>query len=70
MKHSEKIKVTNQIADAIQRGSDSMGYISEAGTFKFTLPSPQVAGTMTQQRTYALSRAIEIMSRHERFLVD
>jgi len=70
MTHSEKIKLTGQIADAIQQGSDTMGYISEAGTYKFCLPSPQVSGTMTQQRTYAMSRAIEIVSRHERFLVD
>jgi len=70
MTHSEKIKLTNQIADAIQRGNDTMGYISEAGTYKFDLPTPQVAGTMTQQRTYAMSRAIDIVARHERFLVD
>ena len=70
MTHSEKIKLTGQLADAIQRGSDTMGYINEAGTYRFDLPSPQVAGTMTQQRTYAMSCAIDIVSQHERFLVD
>ena len=70
MKHSEKIKLTNQIADAIQRGNDTMGYISEAGTYKFILPTPQTTGTMSQQRSYAVSRAIDMVSRHERYLVD
>ena len=70
MTHSEKIKLTNQIADAIQKGSDTMGYISEAGTYKFLLPTPQTAGTMVQQRSYAVSRAIDMVSQHERYLVD
>jgi hypothetical protein len=70
MKHSEKIILTNKIADAIQQGSNMMGYIGEDGTYKFPLPSPQVTGTMMQQRSYAVSRAIDMVSRHEKFLVD
>ena len=70
MKHSEKIKLTNDIADAIQRGSDTMGYICESGTMKFKLPPPQTTGTMMQQRTYAVSCAIDLVSQWERYLVN
>lgn len=70
MTHTEKINLTNKIADAIQNGTSTMGYMNQDGCYKFTLPSPQIAGTMTQQRTYAVSRAIDLVSQYKRFLVD
>lgn len=70
MKVQEKITLTNKIADAIQRSNDTMGYISEAGTYKFLLPTPKTSGSTTDQRAFAVSMALDIVSQHEKYLVD
>tara|TARA_R110000782_G_scaffold137337_2_gene229826 strand:- start:314 stop:535 length:222 start_codon:yes stop_codon:yes gene_type:complete len=64
----DKIHHTNEIADAIQREGQSV-YImpskSESIDFEgkliIKLPTPQVAGTMGQQRTYAMMKAMDII---------
>ncbi len=62
----EKIYHTNAMADAIMRGEK--GYSIEGlendktfSTFVY-LPSPQRAGTGMQQRTYAVTKAMDIVS--------
>ena len=57
----EKIEHTNAIADAIQRGD---AYYEVGDARVLTLPSPQTAGTGMQQRTYAVSKAMDIIARH------
>ena len=59
----QKIHHTNQIADAIQghvttyRLDDGESYPTH-----ILLPTPQVCGTLTQQRSYATDRAKEILA--------
>jgi|13_taG_2_1085334.scaffolds.fasta_scaffold04635_12 hypothetical protein len=62
----EKIYHTNAMADAIMRGEK--GYSIEGlesnktfSTFVY-LPSPQPTGTGMQQRTYAMTKAMDIVS--------
>ena len=62
----EKIYHTNAVADAIMRGDK--GYSIEVlennktfSTFVY-LPSPQLAGTGMQQRTYAMTKVMDIVS--------
>ena len=62
----EKIYHTNAMADAIMRGEK--GYSIEGlesdktfSTFVY-LPSPQRTGTGMQQRTYAMTKAMDIVS--------
>ena len=62
----EKIYHTNAMADAIQRGDK--GYSIEGldsdktfTTFVY-LPSPQRTGTGVQQRTYAMTKAMDIVN--------
>ena len=43
-----------EIANAIQRGDKT--YLDE-----IPLPTPQTCGTMTQQRTYAMDKAMQIV---------
>lgn len=50
-----------QIANAIQRGEKT--YQLTPTNLLESLPTPQVCGTMTQQRTYAMDKAIEILTR-------
>jgi len=50
----QKMYHQRQMANAIQRGDKSY-----RGKF---LPTPQVCGTMTQQRTYAMDKAMEILN--------
>jgi len=63
----DKIHHTNEIANAIQRRQKFyiMPSESEAIDFEFKnrieLPTPQTAGTMTQQRTYAMGKAMDII---------
>jgi hypothetical protein len=56
----DKIHHTEQMANAIQRRED---YYTIAGTQvrHVELPTPQVAGTMTQQRSYAVGKAMDII---------
>lgn len=55
----EKIEHTNAIADAIQRGD---AYYEIGNSRVVTLPSPQTTGTGMQQRTYAMSKAMDIIT--------
>tara|TARA_R110001583_G_scaffold62184_1_gene183161 strand:+ start:305 stop:502 length:198 start_codon:yes stop_codon:yes gene_type:complete len=60
----QKIHHTKQIANAIQR------HESEYATWELSkaikLPTPQVAGTMTQQRSYAMGKAMELIEQIDR----
>ena len=62
----EKIYHTNAMADAIMRGEDSyrIDRLDDDGSFTtfVNLPSPQRAGTGIQQRTYAMTKAMDIVS--------
>ena len=57
---------TKLIADAIQRREDYYTMESDKGTHievrHIDLPTPQTCGTMTQQRSYATSKAQEILN--------
>ncbi len=57
---------TEQMANAIQRGEDYYTMESDKGTHievrHIDLPTPQTCGTMTQQRSYATSKAQEILN--------
>ena len=56
----DKIYHTNEIANAIQRREDF--YTLETDKVRhIELPTPQVAGTMMQQRTYAMGKAMDIV---------
>lgn len=70
----DKIYHTEQIANAIQRQDEfytieifmgpnhPLGYSPETSDLKhIELPTPQRAGTMTQQRSYAVDKAQEII---------
>ena len=54
----DKIYHTNEIANAIQRGAITYTYDNAS----IQLPTPQVAGTMTQQRSYAVGKAMDILT--------
>lgn len=56
----DKIHYTNEIANAIQRREDF--YTLKTDKIRhIELPTPQVAGTMMQQRTYAMGKAMDII---------
>lgn len=56
----DKIHHTNEIANAIQRREEY--YTLETDKVRhIELPTPQVAGTMTQQRSYAVGKAMDII---------
>ena len=56
----DKIYHTEQMANAIQRREDF--YTLETDKVRhIELPTPQVAGTMMQQRSYATSKAMDII---------
>ena len=57
MTTQERLYHQRQIANAIQRGATT-STIDDAAIL---LPTPQVCGTMTQQRTYAMDKAFEIL---------
>tara|TARA_R100001126_G_scaffold101878_2_gene83847 strand:- start:27 stop:200 length:174 start_codon:yes stop_codon:yes gene_type:complete len=50
----EKLYHQRQIANAIQRGEKM--YLDQV-----PLPTPQTCGTITQQRTYAMDKAMQIV---------
>jgi len=71
----DKIHHTEQIANAIQRREEyytleifmgdnhPLGYSPETSELRhIELPTPQVAGTMMQQRSYATSKAMDILN--------
>ena len=61
----QKIHHTKLIADAIQQREKY--YFGLAGRFDYVkLPTPQRCGTMTQQRTYAMGKAMDIVEGLER----
>ena len=45
------------IANAIQRGEESIVFNASGTQRRVNLPNPQRAGTMTQQRYYAVDKA-------------
>ena len=55
----EKLYHQRQIAIAIQRG-DKTDQITPTNLLE-SLPTPQVCGTITQQRTYAMDKAMQIV---------
>ena len=63
----DKIHHTEQMANAIQRREDF--YTLETDKVRhIELPTPQVAGTMTQQRTYAMGKAMDIIESIARWI--
>tara|TARA_X000001382_G_scaffold118825_1_gene99239 strand:+ start:353 stop:595 length:243 start_codon:yes stop_codon:yes gene_type:complete len=59
----EKIHYSNQIADAIQRNEGE--YATWSLTKPIKLPSPQVHGTMTQRRSYAVGKAMSLIEEYD-----
>ena len=59
MTTQEKLYHQRQIANAIQRG-DKTYQITSTNLLE-NLPTPQTCGTMTQQRTYAMDKAMQIV---------
>ena len=58
-----KIQQTEVIADAIQRHEKIYRFDDGEGLpCNILLPTPQVCGTLTQQRSYAVDRAKEILA--------
>ena len=62
----DKIYHTEQMANAIQRREEYYDIVeTPITTFSkvkhIELPAPQVAGTMTQQRSYAVGEAMDIL---------
>ena len=57
----DKIQHTTAIADAIQRREDY--YTLETDKVRhIELPTPQIAGTMVQRRSYAMGKAMDILN--------
>ena len=59
MTTQERLHHQRQIANAIQRG-DKTYQITPTNLLE-SLPTPQSCGTMTQQRTYAMDKAMQIV---------
>ena len=57
MTTQQKLHHQRQIANAIQRHEE----FYKIESTNILLPTPQVCGTMTQQRTYAMDKAFEIL---------
>jgi hypothetical protein len=57
----DKIYHTNEIANAIQRREEYFTIVGKE-VRHFELPTPQTAGTMIQQRTYAMDKAMDILT--------
>ena len=49
------------IANAIQRGEESIVFNASGTQHHVNLPTPQRAGTMTQQRYFAVDKARELV---------
>ena len=58
MNLQDKIHHANEMANAIQRREE---YYKIAPLVHVELPTPQTAGTMTQQRAYAMGKAMDII---------
>ena len=61
----DKIHHTEKIANAIQR-RETFYTLKTDKVRHIELPTPQVAGTMTQQRTYAMMKAMDIIEQIDR----
>jgi len=60
MNLQDKIHHANEMANAIQRREAF--YTLETGqTMHILLPNPQTAGTMVQQRSYAMDKAMNLI---------
>tara|TARA_R100000700_G_scaffold10439_6_gene15254 strand:+ start:507 stop:689 length:183 start_codon:yes stop_codon:yes gene_type:complete len=57
MTTQERLYHQRQIANAIQRHEE----FYKIESTNILLPTPQTCGTMTQQRTYAMDKALEIL---------
>jgi len=58
----DKFYYTNEIANAIQRRQLFYTIQDAIPTTLIKLPTPQTCGTMTQQRSYAMDKAIRILN--------
>jgi len=57
----QKIHHQREMANAIQRGHEFHTMTIKDKSYSVMLPTPQTCGTMTQQRTYAMDKAMEIL---------
>ena len=57
----QKIHHSNQIANAIHRHEE---YYKVKPLVHIDLPTPQVCGTMTQRRSYAVGKAMELIENY------
>ena len=57
----EKLFHQKQMANAIQRQDEFYTLDVDDRTKHIELPTPQVCGTITQQRTYAMDKAISLI---------
>ena len=62
----EKNDNVELIANAIQRGEESIVFNASGTQHHVNLPTPQRAGTMTQQRCYAVDKARELVEECKR----
>ena len=57
----EKLYHQRQIANAIQKHEEIYRLDTKPYPTLCMLPTPQTSGTMTQQRTYAMDKAMQIV---------
>ena len=57
----QKLYNQRQMANAIQCGHEFHTMTIGDMSYSVMLPTPQTCGTMTQQRTYAMDKAMEIL---------
>ena len=62
MNLSEQNTHTMEMANAIQRAQEFYTLVMNGSAYSIMLPTPQTCGTMTQQRTYAIDKAEEILN--------
>ena len=60
----QKIHHSNQIANAIQRHEDE--YATLELRHAISLPTPPTCGTMSQQRSYAMGKAMDLVDKYEK----
>lgn len=53
---------TSEMANAIQRHQEYYTLVMKGSAYSIMLPTPQTCGTMTQQRSYAMDKAQEILN--------
>ncbi len=62
MNLTERNTHVKEMANAIQRAQEFYTLTAGDKAYSVMLPTPQRAGTMTQQRTYAIDKAEQILS--------